>query len=225
VIRLRHVPLPRGLSALVRRDDSGALEVFVSQALSPDRQRSAVRVALRSARQAGWRTRLAPGLLMPVPLMPVPLAAVSSVRTWLRAVGTTLRAHALATAGAATAGLAVATSAVLIAVVPHHHAPSTAGRPPVPGRVQAPAPSPATVSRQPRASASTPAAGVKPAGQRPASTAPSRAAQPTASASAPAPSTATSPGSAPSTAPSPSPSPSGGSSPDCLVLLGVWVCL
>lgn len=158
VIRLRHVPLPRGLSALVRRDDSGALEVFLSQALPPDRQRSAVRVALRSARQAGWRSRLAPGLLIPVPLLPVPLAARSLVRAWLRAAGTTLRAHALATAGAATAGLAVATGAVLIAVVPHQHGPASAGRPPVPGRVLAPAPSPAAVSPQPSASARTPAA-------------------------------------------------------------------
>ena len=64
MIRVRHLPLPAGLSALVRRGADGDPEIFVSDALEPDGQRAAVRLALRSSRQAGWRAGL-----LPVPLV------------------------------------------------------------------------------------------------------------------------------------------------------------
>ena len=65
--RLRHIPLPAGLIVVVRKDSDGGLEVFVSDSLTADRQRSAVRLALRSIRRTGWRAGLLPlpvGLLL-----------------------------------------------------------------------------------------------------------------------------------------------------------------
>ena len=220
LIRLRMQALPRGLSAILRGDEWGALEVLVSQALPPERQRAAVRVALRSARGAGWRTRLAPGLVVPIPIA----AILSSGQGWLRALTATLRTHALLTA-AATTGVAVVAGATLIAVVPHHPAHVSAGRPPAAGQVRAP--SAWARSRPSRAVGigTRPASRPAPASGQ-ASAAPAPTTQPTAPASSPpAPSAPAS--SAPATqppSPSPSPSPAGGGS-RCVVLLGLRICL
>ncbi len=220
LIRLRMQALPRGLSAILRGDEWGALEVLVSQALPPERQRAAVRVALRSARGAGWRTRLAPGLVVPIPIA----AILSSGQGWLRGLTATLRTHALLTA-AATTGVAVVAGATLIAVVPHHPAQVSAGRPPATGQVRAPSAGRAPVSPEPSGGIGTqPASRPVPASGQ-ASAAPAPTTRPTAPASSPpAPSAPAS--SAPATqppSPSPSPSPAGGGS-HCVVLLGLWIC-
>ena len=101
MIRVRHLTLPSGLSAFVRRGANGDVEVFVSDRLEPERARAAVRMALRTFRPASQRAGL----------LPVPVAlALAGSRTWLRAVLRTLHAH-LAASTAAAASLAVATSA------------------------------------------------------------------------------------------------------------------
>ena len=62
MIRVRHLPLPTGLNAFVRKGTDGDMEVFVSDGLDPGRARAAVRLALRSfgpaARPACCRSRL-----------------------------------------------------------------------------------------------------------------------------------------------------------------------
>jgi hypothetical protein len=142
VIRIRHLTLPVGLSALVRRGPGSELEIFVSDALDPDSQRTAVRVALRSSRQAGWRAGL----------LPLPLALLPAVRSaWLRAVTKALRTHAVASTAAAS--MAVAAAAALIVALPHHHAPSSPGKLPGAARVHA-APG-RTASASPRGSRSS----------------------------------------------------------------------
>src|SRR5882757_5562146 len=83
VIRVRHVSLPAGLNALARRGPADELTVYVSDALPPDRQRTAVRIALRASRRAGWRA------LLPAPSIALLLA---SGMTWLRRAASALRA-------------------------------------------------------------------------------------------------------------------------------------
>jgi DNA-directed RNA polymerase specialized sigma24 family protein len=83
VIRVSHVILPAGLSALARRGADGELSVYVSDTLDPDRQRAAV----RAARREGWRT------FLPVPSAVLLLAPGVS---WLRRAARALRAHPVA---------------------------------------------------------------------------------------------------------------------------------
>lgn len=61
MIRVSHISLPPGLSAIARRDADDELSVYVSDALDPARQRAAVRAALRASRRQPWR------MLLPVP--------------------------------------------------------------------------------------------------------------------------------------------------------------
>src|SRR5580692_8040113 len=107
VIRINHVTLPPGLSAFARRTSAGDLEVFVSRELPPDRQRAAVRVALRASRRAGWR-----GALLPIPVA----GMLAGGGRWLRRVGKVVRMHPLACAAAAAVALAV--TEIVIAVLP-----------------------------------------------------------------------------------------------------------
>lgn len=211
MIRLRHVPLPNGLSAFVRRGGSGDIEVFVSAALPPGRQRTAVRAALAASRQAGWRAGL-----VPAPLV----ALVAAGRACVRGAGHVLRAHLLATGAAAAATVAVASGAVLIAVVPHHAGPAVStGRLPAPSRVRSPAAARPAVP-QPSAGRRLPVSGTgPPVAARSAAPSP----QPSVAAAtspAPTPQPSSSP---PSAVPSPAPSSGGRSS--CVVLLGLEICL
>jgi hypothetical protein len=219
VIRLRRLSLPRGLNAVLRRGPHGELDVVVSQSLSPARQRAAVRVALRASRQAGWSAGI-----LPLPVVALLVAAWAALLHALRSV---VRAHAVATAAATAAGVTVATGAVVIIALPHHHAPARAGRT-VPGQVHPPPPGQSASSSSARPAPRThPAVSLQPPGRRTSTRLPAGAGgqpsiQPT---SAPSPSPATGPS---SPAPTPVPSPSPTASTDgggCIVLLGVWVCL
>jgi hypothetical protein len=224
VIRVRHVTLPAGLNAVVRKDSDGGLQVFVSDALSADRQRAAVRLALRSIRRPAWRTGL-----LPVPVGP--LAAF-----W-RSITRALRTHAIASS--AVMFLAVAGAAALIVALPQHHGPAEAGQRPGRGQVHAPAPGRTHAAAKPgHGRSSRPAPGPKRvaggyAGARPGPTtapgapksappvSPPPSAKPSKPAAAPPSGTASpTPTAASSSSPAP---PSGGVT--CLVILGVWVCL
>jgi hypothetical protein len=236
VIHLHHVNLPAGLSAFVRRGAKGELDVFVSAALEPARQRAAVRVALGAVRRRGLRAAL----------LPAPLAALfAGGRAWLRPIARALRAHSVASAGAAA--LAAAAAITVVAAVPHqvhHHGPASAAKPPAISRARTPGPGRTTARARPRSAGRTQPAiaigAVSPAGQRaanPQTGQPSSASgQPTptpaASASSnPPPAGASStptptPTPTPAATPSPSPSSSsGGAGGHCLEVLGLWVCL
>ncbi len=213
MIRLRRQNLPRGLSAVVRRDQGGDLEIFVSQALSPERQRAAVRVALRAARQAGWRAW---------PLRAPVVALLAAAGAALRALRGALSSHAIAATAAAVSAAAVTAGLVVITTLPHH-APVNAGKPPANSQQSAPTRMPgqgrAAASTRPRAGLSSrPVTGVQPSGQP--------VSQPSAPAPAASPQTSSLP---PAPTPDPSPSSTGGSgtggSGRCLVLLGIRLCL
>ena len=217
MIRIRHLTLPAGLSALVRRGPGSELEIFVSDALDPASQRAAVRVALRSSRQAGWRAGL-----------PLPLALLPAVRNaWLRAVGKGLRTHAVASTAAAS--VAVAAAAALIVALPHPHAPSSAGKLPGAGRIHAaPGRTASTPPRGSRSSRHVPRALRLPPQQTSPAPAPSSAASPGRTSTAAGPSASSTPmssatTSSPASAPAPSQPATGGET--CLMLLGIWVCL
>jgi hypothetical protein len=222
VIRVRHEPLPAGLSAVVRRRPGGDTEIVVSTALSPARQRAAVQVGLRAARPAGGRS------VLPVPLLGVLAVAWAVARALAK--GIRVRPAALvATAGVVTAA---AVAVVVIAVAPHPGKghPASGGPP-------APLPVPARTASPPARSA-PPAAGRQHSRQPPPTVVPV-AARSVAPSSRPTPAPAESPGRSaappspgssqpPSTTPSPqpsSPASAGGGGRPCLDLLGVWVCL
>jgi hypothetical protein len=158
MIRVRHLTLPSGLSAFVRKAANGDLEVFVSDTLEPERARAAVKMALRTFRPASQRAGL----------LPVPVALVlAGGRTWLRALFRTLHAHLAASAAtsapqpgpahrsAATAGnrgsaRASAAPAVAKSPAPARVQPSSAAASsapvPQPFASSAPAPSPSASS-------------------------------------------------------------------------------
>lgn len=216
VIRLSHVALPPGLNALARRCPGDDLIVYVSDALEPERQRAAVRVALRASRPSRWHA-----------LLPMPSAAVLLVPgvSWLRRAAGLVRAHAVAW-GTASAVLAAATAVMYFAPAPHPHSPAGGARPGVPG-VSAPH-APARPAAHPRASrhpgshpVSTPAATPRGAAGSPAAVAAQPTPAPAASPSA-SPSAVPTPSVRPTPAPSTSPSPTGR---HCIMLLGVRVCL
>jgi len=218
VIRLSHVTLPRGLSAFARRNQAGDLEVFVSEDLPPDRQRSAVRVALRASRRAGWR-----GALLPVPVA----AILAGGRGWLGRIGRSLQLHPVASATAAT--LAVAAGVVAVAVLPQHGHPS-ASQLPAPAAVAAPPGHSSHAARSPgRATGTHPAPrtteqGGSPAPGQATTSAPAHG-HGIAPASGPSPrATPTPVTSQPNPSPTRSPAPAHGVS-TCVRLLGVTLCL
>jgi hypothetical protein len=227
MIRLRHLPLPDGLIVVVRKDTDGRLQVFVSDALAADRQRAAVRLALRSIRRTGWRAGLLP---LPVGLL------LGAFRRSIVPVTRVVRSHAIASS--ATALVLAAGAAALIIGLPQHHGPTIAGQRPGRSQVHAPAAGQTHIARGPgsghnpeptprtvvvaRPSASTPGGPViatpaprsaAPSGSQPASAQPSKSAVPPPSGT---------PSPTHTAEPSPSPSPSGRA---CLVILGIWVCL
>ncbi len=221
MIRIRHLNLPAGLSALVRRSPDGDLEIFISDALEPLRQRAAIRVALRSTRQAGWRAGL-----LPVPLV----LLLAAGRSGLRAAANALRVHALASAAAAT--LAVASAAALIIALPHHHPPLIAGKLPGAGHVHAPAPAGSASISPPRSHAArrAPSTGhlqpaVTPAAVPSAAASPGRMPTIAAPSASPLPTISGGTSSSPARAASPAPPKPTTGGTTCLVLLGLRICL
>ncbi len=220
VIRINHVTLPAGLSAVVRRGPRGELHVLVSNALSSERKRAALRVALRASQRAGWRAVL----------LPMPVAALlPAARARLSETVSALRRHPVTSA--TVVGLAAVSAVLLVAVLPHHRAPASAGRVPETPRIQAPGPEHVGVG--PRSSGGTQspghasAAGVPPTSTSPqTSNSPRRAVSPTPTAApepSPSPAPARSANPPPGPRSSPSPSPSSGSG--CIDLLGIRVCV
>lgn len=227
MIRVRHVTLPPGLSAFVRRGATGDLEVFVSDTLEPARAKTAVRLALRSFQSARSRTGLLP--------LPVGLLLAGGMAR-VRSVVTSIRTHAFLTA-AIGATTAAAVALVILVAVPHQHGPATAGQAPPSGQVHASAPAHSPGSTRPSHARSAPPSrrGTKPGAGQPAVPTSARSTSPTSpqpgtsttepapGPSSPAPSGS---GSSEPTSPAPSPSPTGGGGSGlCVVLLGVWVCL
>ena len=145
MIRVSHVSLPAGLNALARRGPADELTVYVSDALPPDRQRAAVRIALRASRRAGWRA------LLPAPSVALLLA---SGMTWLRRAASALRAHSVAW-GTASAVLAAASTAVYFAAAPHQHGSVGLALPPAPAVSR----SPVAIPSQPGHTSPRPAVG------------------------------------------------------------------
>jgi len=204
MIRIRRARLPDGLQALARREN-GAVVVYVSGTTSPGERAAAIRRALRAAPEAGWRSPCSP-VRFPALAGGAGLPLAPDGRWTYRAL--------VATAAAAV--IALVTAVVLAGGSPAH-AParsSTALRPtaspagPSPARADGPGPgtgSPAAPGAAPRAGPAPETSGT-PAPVPTVTTGP-----------APLPSSA-----APKPSPSPSPSPAG---PDCVVLLGVRVCL
>ncbi len=161
MIRVRHLPLPTGLNAFVRKGADGDMEVFVSDGLDPGRARAAVRLALRSFGPAGRTAGLLP---IPVVLL------LAGGRSWLRALLHAVRTHLVASAATA-ASVAVATSAVVVVALPQQHHPAAASRGPAPSHVQAPAPRPGTTTAGPQpvsGGSAGPAPGARSSGQAPA---------------------------------------------------------
>jgi hypothetical protein len=234
VIRLEHRSLPAGLSAVARRGDRGELAIFVSESIDPGQQRAAVRAAMRAARRHDWRLGL-----LPLPA----LVFLSKTRPALAKLGHLLRAHAVATVGAATATAGVVAAGVLVFAAPTSHVPTGAqpGRPgyqlspgtnqsTAPGRAHGhprpggPAPSHVGATGPGVVAAVSPSTGVRPTAS------PQPSPQPSPSTSSPP----ASPGPSPSTSPpqptptpTPSPSSTGGSGGGgtCLRILGIVVCV
>ena len=214
MIRVSHVTLPAGLNALARRGPDDELTVYVSDALHSDRQRAAVRIALRASRRAQWRASL-----------PAPSAALLLAfgMTWLRRAFLALRAHSVAW-GTASAVFAVASATVYFAAAPHQHGPVGSAPPPAPAASPAPSAIPGQPVAHPRArpsaGASAGASAAAPQGvPKPLATA---AVRPTP-APAPAPSGSSSPAPVPTTiSPSPVPTVSGR---HCITVLGIRTCL
>ena len=220
MIRVRHEPLPSGLSAVVRRRPGGDTDVVVSTLLTPARQRAAVRVGLRAARPADQRS------LLPVPLLGLLALAWASTR----AIARGLRLHPVALVAATGAMTAVAAAAVVIAVVPQQHGPAGSGHPAT-GALSPAAPLPAPGQSAGRPARSTqPAAGPHSPGRPTPTVVPVADHSVTASSGSsttPGQSRPSSSSAQPSTTPSaqPSPSPSTGGGGVCIDLLGLRVCL
>lgn len=207
MIHLQRVTLPAGLRAVAYRDARGNLVIYVSETLDAACQRAAVVEAIRAARRTRWRAAL-----------PSAIALLLGIRAIAARTFGALKLRPLAWgATATTAALGATAAGVFITAVPHHHAPSAAGRQAQPSSVQ------------PRTKGTRPAQGhqgdIKPvaasrkspsSGHAASSGKPSPAATSTAG-SSPGPSPTPSP-----TAPSPSPSPS---SLVCVILLGERVCV
>jgi len=229
VIRIRHLTLPAGLSAVVLRDGKGGIQVFVSDALAPDKQRAAVRLALRSIDRRGWRAGLLP---IPVGLL------LGTFRRSILPITRAVRTHAIASSAAAL--LLAAGAAALIVGLPQHHGPAVAEHAPHRSQLHAPAagrthsagkrspghsklPAPRTTAVAARSTGTPPGAATPSPAPRSAAPSASQSATPAPSNSAaPQPSATPSP-TQPAPPPSPSPPPSGGGT--CVVILGIWICL
>jgi hypothetical protein len=236
MIRVYHVTLPTGLDVVARRVAPGELYIVVSDQLPAGEQRAAVRTAIRAARRQAWDFGY----------LPLPVAAGLMAHTAAGHVSAAVRAHSvLATiTGAATAAAGAIAAAVLVTSTPAvHQQPGAIGGPPPPAYSQSATPGgshPASGSSQPGRTA--PGA----SGQRPGSTqrvvtvdspgtSPQPAPQPSprASTSQPGPApttsspvTSTSPAPQPTTtSPSSSPPPSSGGTKNCLIVLGLTICL
>jgi hypothetical protein len=222
MIRVRHEPLPSGLSAVVRRRPGGDTDIVVSTLLTPARQRAAVRVGLRAARPADQRS------VLPIPLVGLLALAWASTRAIVRG----LRLHPVALVTGAGAITAVTAAAVVIAVVPLQHGPAGSGHPAA-GALSPAAPAPAPGQSVARPARSTqPAAGPhNSAGPAPTvvpvadhSVAASSRPTPVPGESQPSPGSAQPSPTTPAAQPSPSSS-TGGGGGVCIDLLGLRVCL
>jgi hypothetical protein len=218
MIRVSHVTLPPGLSAFALRGPDDELSVYVSDVLAPDRQRAAVRIALRASRREGWRT------VLPVPSVAL-LIALGMNR--LRSAARILRVHSVAW-GTASVVAAAAAVAVYFVAGPHGHGPLSSARPPVPATSYRPGPSqpassppPTAHPRSTRHGRSQPVAGAPTAAPQAAPAPLSTVAVLPTPASSPPPSA---PATSAPPAPAPSPSPSPGKD-HCITLLGIRVCL
>jgi hypothetical protein len=228
VIRVQHLTLPAGLSAVVLRDSKGGIQVFVSNALAPDKQRAAVRLALRAMDRRGWRAGLLP---IPVGLL------LGTFRRSIMPIIKAVRTHAIASSAAAL--VLAAGAAALIVGLPHHHGPAVAGHAPHRSQLHAPAagrthsagkqspghsrqPAPRATAVAARSTGTSPGATPSPAPRSAAPSASQSATPEPSKSAAPLPSGTPSP-TQPAPSPSPSPSPSGGGT--CVVILGIWICL
>jgi hypothetical protein len=218
MIRVSHVTLPPGLSAFALRGPDDELSVYVSDVLAPDRQRAAVRIALRASRREGWRT------VLPVPSVAL-LIALGMNR--LRSAARMLRVHSVAW-GTASVVAAAAAVAVYFVAGPHGHGPLSSARPPVPATSYRPGPSqpassppPTAHPRSTRHGRSQPVAGAPTAAPQAAPAPLSTVAVLPTPASSPPPSA---PATSAPPAPAPSPSPPPGKD-HCITLLGIRVCL
>src|SRR5215469_12134200 len=203
MIRVRHITLPAGLIAVVRKDSDGGLQVFVSDTLPADRQRAAVRLALRSIYRPGRRAGL----------LPVPVGLLLGI-SWrsIMPITRAVRSHVIASSAAAF--LAAAGAAALIVGLPQHHGPTMAGQGPGRGQVHGPAVGRTHVASKPGPSRSPlPTPGATDVAGRSAATPPAPITAPAAqsavpSASQPAPAQpSTSPAPTPSATPSPTQTP------------------
>jgi hypothetical protein len=220
MIRVSHVTLPPGLSAFALRGPDGELSVYVSDALAPDRQRAAVRIALRASRREGWRT------VLPIPSVALVMALGLN---WLRSAAKVLRLHWVAWGSASV--VAAAAVAVYFVAGPHGHGPISSARPPMPATSYRPGPSrpassppatlPAAHPRSPGRARSQPVASTPTAAPQAAPAPLTTVAAGPTPASSPA-SSAPATSAPPAPAPSPSPTPGKG---HCVMILGIRVCL
>ncbi len=219
MIRISHVPLPPGLSALAQRSPDGDLTVFVSDTLPADRQRAAVRTALRAARRPDWRAAL------PAPSAAVLLAFAAG---WFRRAAGAARAHLVTFASASAVVVAAGAVAAYLATAPHARGPVSLPRPPASSGSHAPAPSPSPPPAshpaprpRPRRTPPPPAASTPPVA--PMSTMPAQPVpSPVPSSTVPVPPSSLPPTPAP---PPPSPVPSPPGHRHCLRVLNIGVCL
>ena len=226
MIRVDRLTLPPGLDAIARRTGPGELHVVLSDTLDPQRQRAAVRTAVRAARRHAWEFGF----------LPLPFAVAGpAIRGAVRHAIRLLRAHGAVSAITASlaAGAVAATAAVFIVAVPPHGHPA-AITPIVPGYSRssgrahrgtgtqpgAPAHGQPGQSSQPvitvaRPKTSNPHPRPEPSPTTSSSSAPARTPPPTTGSSPPAQPT-------PTPTPTSSPPSSGGT---CVIILGVTVCL
>lgn len=220
MIRISHVTLPPGLSALAQRAPDGGLTVFVSDTLPADRQRAAVRTALRAARRPDWRAAL------PAPAVALLLAFAAG---WFRRAAGAVRAHLVTFTTASAVVVAAGGVAAYLVTAPHAPGPVSLPRPPSPAISQQPVPS-APASSAPASSSPAARPRPRPSRQPPAASAPGVApmasgpAQPIPSA-APSSAPPPSPSPSPSPVPPPSPTPSPPGHGHCLWILSLRVCL
>jgi hypothetical protein len=207
VIRVRHETLPAGLSALVRRQADGGLDVIVSAALTAAGQHAAVRAGLRAIEPGKRRAGL-----LPLPA----LITLALAGTWLHAIARLIRLRPVVSIAAA----ATATAAtVVITVAPHIHGLAVPGRNP-PGAALAPRPGsagPAAPARGRAAPSQRAAAQPLPSAVPVAARSPTSVTTTTTSAPQQTPGAPT-----PAATPTPSATSRNGL---CLEVLGIWICV
>jgi len=225
MIRIEHLTLPGGLSAIARKGASGELVLVVSTALPSDQRREAIRVALRAARRHEWQLGLVP--------LPV-VAALSWLRRSLRPFGHVVRAHAVASAVTSTAVTAAAAIAalVLVAAPPSNPHLSAVG-PAAPSQLKSGGtttePHGGRQGQQRAALTPSHPGRTKPGVVTVAKPGTSPRPAPSTSTGTPSPKPEPEPSSAPTTAqPSPAPAPSASQSSgggDCIHVLGLVICV